>query len=152
MVCRAHKQCYACDPTLQVSDLCSAWEWNEDDRIYHALPLHHIHGIVNAFLCAHYAGATIEFAERFSPSLLWERLRDASQPPVSVFMGVPTMYIRLLQTFDAYSLNDRQELASSASKLRLWVCGSSSCPSAVFQRWYDLTGTPLINSSGLALL
>lgn len=132
---------------LQVNDLCSAWEWSSTDRIYHTLPLHHIHGIVNAFLCAHHAGATIEFAERFSPTALWDRISDSSQPPITLFMGVPTMYIRLLQAFDAsYDESQQRELAAAASKLRMWVCGSSSCPSPVFNRWQQLTG-PLWNAT-----
>ena len=39
-----------------VDTLCSAWEWQADDRILHTLPLHHVHGIVNALLCALRAG------------------------------------------------------------------------------------------------
>jgi acyl-CoA synthetase (AMP-forming)/AMP-acid ligase II len=31
--------------------LCAAWEWRPADRILHALPLHHVHGIVNALYC-----------------------------------------------------------------------------------------------------
>lgn len=34
-----------------VDTLCTAWEWQQQDRILHALPLHHVHGIVNALLC-----------------------------------------------------------------------------------------------------
>lgn len=39
-----------------VDTLCHAWEWQPDDRILHTLPLHHVHGIVNALLCALRAG------------------------------------------------------------------------------------------------
>jgi acyl-CoA synthetase (AMP-forming)/AMP-acid ligase II len=45
----------------QCDSLAAAWEWRDDDLIYHALPLHHIHGIVNAWMCAHYVGARVEF-------------------------------------------------------------------------------------------
>ena len=31
--------------------LLRAWGWQADDRLLHALPLHHVHGIVNALLC-----------------------------------------------------------------------------------------------------
>lgn len=35
----------------QVDTLCEAWAWEAADRILHCLPLHHVHGIVNALLC-----------------------------------------------------------------------------------------------------
>ena len=34
-----------------VRTLCTAWEWQPQDRILHALPLHHVHGVVNALYC-----------------------------------------------------------------------------------------------------
>ena len=40
-----------------VDTLCAAWAWQRDDRILHALPLHHVHGIVNALLGALRSGA-----------------------------------------------------------------------------------------------
>lgn len=49
----------------QVQSLCTAWEWAEADRIVHPLPMHHIHGIVNAWLCAHRSGAAVEFVQKF---------------------------------------------------------------------------------------
>lgn len=60
--------------SAQVSSLCTAWEWAETDRIVHPLPMHHIHGIVNAWLCAHRSGAAVEFIQKFrrAPSLLCE--------------------------------------------------------------------------------
>lgn len=42
-----------------VDTLCHAWEWQADDRILHTLPLHHVHGIVNALLCALRSGKRI---------------------------------------------------------------------------------------------
>lgn len=51
--------------------MVQAWEWSEKDAILHMLPMHHIHGIVNAWLCAHNAGATVEFMDKFVPSDVW---------------------------------------------------------------------------------
>ena len=58
----------------QVRTLCGAWRWQPSDRILHSLPLHHIHGVVNALYCALYAGATVEFMPKFSPEDTWQRL------------------------------------------------------------------------------
>ena len=52
-----------------------AWGWRQDDTILHTLPLHHIHGIVNALLTAHASGACVEFLPKFSPSHIWESLQ-----------------------------------------------------------------------------
>jgi acyl-CoA synthetase (AMP-forming)/AMP-acid ligase II len=55
-----------------------AWRWAASDRILHALPLHHIHGIVNALHCAHAAGACVDFMTSFQPNAAWRRLRVRS--------------------------------------------------------------------------
>ena len=58
-----------------ISALCTAWEWQPQDRILHALPLHHMHGLTNALLCAHAAGAAVDFLPSFSPSAVWASLQ-----------------------------------------------------------------------------
>lgn len=57
-----------------VNTLVNAWEWRETDRILHALPLHHVHGIVNALYCALEVGAAVEVLPKFSPSEAWRRI------------------------------------------------------------------------------
>lgn len=63
-----------CSVGAQVDTLCAAWGWAPSDRILHALPLHHIHGLVNALLCALRSGAAVEFMPKFSPGEAWQRL------------------------------------------------------------------------------
>lgn len=60
--------------SAQISALTNAWEWRPSDRLLHALPLHHIHGIVVGLYSAHASGAVVEFLPRFSPTAVWERL------------------------------------------------------------------------------
>ena len=88
-----------------MSTLVDAWYWSKSDRIHHILPLHHVHGIINALTCALYVGATVEMHQKFDAVQVWERWL-ASAPPVSedievhrtarprlsVFMSVPTVY------------------------------------------------------------
>ena len=52
----------------------TSWEWRASDRILHCLPLHHVHGIINALHCAHAVGATVEFLPKFSPTAVWDVL------------------------------------------------------------------------------
>jgi malonyl-CoA/methylmalonyl-CoA synthetase len=58
----------------QVRCLMSAWQWAPSDCIAHALPLHHVHGIVNALYCPHYVGAAVNFLPKFSPAGMWQQL------------------------------------------------------------------------------
>jgi malonyl-CoA/methylmalonyl-CoA synthetase len=132
----------------QVGSLVTAWEWAPTDRILHPLPLHHIHGIVNALLCPHTVGAAVEFLPRFSPTGLWSRLR--AQPPATVFMGVPTMYVRLLQAHDAAAPGAEKEAsAAAAAALRLTVSGSAACPVPLMRAWEAVTGTVLLERYGM---
>ena len=79
----SHRQCSLTAGALhthrslrtQVQGLCDSWAWQKDDRILHALPLHHVHGIINALYCAHYSGACVEFLPKFSPAVVWEKLK-----------------------------------------------------------------------------
>ena len=57
-----------------VGALVDAWAWHQDDRILHALPLHHVHGVINALHCAHAVGAAVEFLPKFSPADVWRCL------------------------------------------------------------------------------
>ena len=89
--------------TTQIHSLCAAWEWQKDDRILHTLPLHHIHGIVNALYCPLAVGATVEMMPSFSPTEVWSRLQrehnnNNNNDAITVFMGVPTMFAFLLNT------------------------------------------------------
>ena len=137
----------------QIDSMVSAWEWAASDRILHPLPLHHIHGIVNALLCPHAVGATVEFVPKFSPSGMWSRLRAGAggqQPPVTVFMGVPTMYVRLLQAADSTPAGPEKEAAAAAAAaLRLTVSGSAACPVPLMDAWERATGTRLLERYGM---
>jgi malonyl-CoA/methylmalonyl-CoA synthetase len=53
----------------------SAWQWAASDTIVHALPLHHVHGIINALYCPHVVGAAVNFLPSFSPAAVWEQLQ-----------------------------------------------------------------------------
>jgi malonyl-CoA/methylmalonyl-CoA synthetase len=40
----------------------------------HALPLHHVHGVINGLYCGHYSGAAISFLPKFSPAAVWQQI------------------------------------------------------------------------------
>ncbi|KAI1819755.1 hypothetical protein F4861DRAFT_525804 [Xylaria intraflava] len=62
--------------TAQSRSLLKAWEYTSQDRLLHILPLHHIHGTVNAILTPLFAGSTIEFLFPFNADTVWRRLAN----------------------------------------------------------------------------
>ncbi|KAK9838516.1 hypothetical protein WJX81_004577 [Elliptochloris bilobata] len=131
-----------------VSALVDAWAWREDDRILHALPLHHVHGVINALHCAHAAGAAVEFLPNFSPAHVWGCLMR-EEDAVTVFMGVPTMYAYLLNAYDAMAPAQQAAARAAAARLRLTVSGSAACPLPTMQRWEELSGQRLLERYGM---
>eukprot|EP00983_Pelagomonas_calceolata_P015160 482654-Pelagomonas_calceolata.AAC.2 len=77
----------------QVDSLCTAWEWGPEDAILHPLPLHHIHGIVNALYCPLYAGARVEFLPKFSPMAVWDRIMVCASIDLSRFGGLQILAV-----------------------------------------------------------
>ncbi len=128
----------------QVQTLVTAWGWQEGDRLLHVLPLHHIHGIVNALLCPLAVGATCEMLPKFEAGAVWERLASGE---ITVFMGVPTVYRRLI---DAWENGDRQRAwRAGCQSLRLVVSGSAALPVSVLTRWREITGIGLLERYGM---
>jgi malonyl-CoA/methylmalonyl-CoA synthetase len=132
--------------TAQVETLVEAWGWTAEDRILHVLPLHHTHGIVNALLCALWSGATCEMLPRFDPAAVWERL---SSGEVSLFMAVPTIYVKLIAEWEGATAGERAVLSRGAAALRLMVSGSAALPTHVFETWLEITGHELLERYGM---
>ncbi|KAF8067359.1 Acsf3 [Scenedesmus sp. PABB004] len=131
----------------QVACLTAAWRWRADDAILNALPLHHVHGVINALHCAHAAGAAVHFLPRFSPAAAWQELMAGG---VSVLMAVPTMYRYLLDHHDsALTPAERAAAAGAAAALRLAVAGSAAAPVALLARWRALAGGELLERYGM---
>jgi malonyl-CoA/methylmalonyl-CoA synthetase len=67
-----------------------AWQWQQDDVLLHALPLFHVHGLFVASHGALYSGSKMIFLPRFDAPQVTQLLARST-----VFMGVPTYYMRL---------------------------------------------------------
>ena len=130
----------------QIRMLVSAWGWSAEDRILHVLPLHHTHGLINALLCPLWCGAVCEFLPRFDPPEVWKHLTNKQ---VTVFMGVPTIYAKLLGYRE--KLSGREELLEnpSCSHLRLMVSGSAPLSVKIFNEWRATTGQILLERYGM---
>ncbi len=127
-----------------ICPLVSAWGWSERDHILHVLPLHHAHGLVNALLCCLWSGATCLMLPRFVACDVWDRLGQ-----VTLFMGVPTMYRRLLEVWEQAGSRQRSKWSTGCSSVRLMVSGSSALPADIFVRWEKVTGHRLLERYGM---
>jgi malonyl-CoA/methylmalonyl-CoA synthetase len=131
--------------TAQIGTLVRAWEWRADDRILHVLPLHHVHGIVNALCCAQWVGACCEFAPP-RPRAIWQRLASGD---ITLFMAVPTIYRRLIDAWEAAGREERERWSEGAAGVRLMVSGSAALPVPTLERWEEITGHRLLERYGM---
>ncbi|XP_010487468.1 PREDICTED: malonate--CoA ligase-like [Camelina sativa] len=140
----------------QVKMLTEAWEYTSADHILHCLPLHHVHGLFNALFAPLYARSSVEFLPKFSVSGIWRRWRESypvndekTDDAITVFTGVPTMYTRLIQGYEAMDKEMQDSSASAARKLRLMMSGSSALPRPVMHQWESITGHRLLERYGM---
>jgi malonyl-CoA/methylmalonyl-CoA synthetase len=130
----------------QIESLVEAWEWSAADRVPLFLPMHHIHGIINVTSCALWSGATVEAFERFDLNAILGRVRDDAY---TVFMAVPTIYVKLIQALEAASTEEREAIIGGFARMRLMVSGSAALPASVHEQWTALTGQKLLERYGM---
>jgi malonyl-CoA/methylmalonyl-CoA synthetase len=119
------------------------WGWTEaaaagrQDVLIHALPIFHVHGLFVASHCALLAGARMLWFSRFDARATVARL-----PEATVFMGVPTLYVRLLA---------EAGLTHEACRhMRLFVSGSAPLLLETFNEFRDRTGHTILERYGMS--
>jgi malonyl-CoA/methylmalonyl-CoA synthetase len=145
--------------TAQSRSLIEAWKYSPTDRLLHILPLHHIHGTVNALLTPLFAGSTIEFMFPFNADAVWKRLaapflhdNDGPKDKITFFTVVPTVYSRLLSTHKALpaDVQEAGRQAASPAHMRVAISGSAALPTPVKAAWRDLSrGNVLLERYGM---
>jgi malonyl-CoA/methylmalonyl-CoA synthetase len=116
--------------------LARAWRFGGADVVLHALPLFHVHGLFVAINTTLAAGAGLLLLPKFDAASVLRQL-----PQVTVFMGVPTHYTRLLQE---PGLN-----RESAARMRLFVCGSAPLAASTHQEFFRRTGHMILERYGM---
>ena len=113
------------------------WGWSRTDVLIHALPIFHVHGLFVASHCALLAGAKMIWLSKFDPTAVIARL-----PEATVFMGVPTLYVRLLA--------DARLTEVSCKNMRLFVAGSAPLLIETFTLWRERTGHTILERYGMS--
>jgi malonyl-CoA/methylmalonyl-CoA synthetase len=130
----------------QITSLVEAWGWTRDDRILEILPLHHIHGIVNVISCALWVGGVCEIFPRFDAQEVWNRI---AQGGLTLFMAVPTIYVKLIDAWEKASPAERRRMSEGCAKMRLMVSGSAALPVPILERWQEISGHVLLERYGM---
>ena len=119
--------------------LVDAWRFTADDRLLLALPLFHVHGLGNGVHCWLLSGCRMRLLERFDHASAVATLRDFR---ATVFFGVPTMYVRLLEVEPA-------EAREIGGAFRLCVSGSAPLPAQVLEDFEGLFGHRILERYGM---
>ena len=120
----------------QVLDTYWGWQHGQDVLI-HALPIFHVHGLFVAIHAALLSGSPMLWMGRFDPRLAIEWM-----PRATVFMGVPTLYVRMLAE---PSLN-----REVAQHMRLFIAGSAPLLLETFNEWQERTGHTILERYGMS--
>ncbi len=130
----------------QINALIEAWKWSKNDTILNVLPLHHIHGIVNAMLCPLYIGAEVVFVERFTPKNVFSAFLSGK---INVFMAVPTIYFKLITFYEELSSKEQEGISAVLKQFRLMVSGSAALPVSVLEKWKKISSHILLERYGM---
>ena len=117
------------------------WRFSPADRLVHALPLFHVHGLCLGVAGPLLTGFTLLLEERFDAARVVEAFANEG---ATAFMGVPTMYVRLLEHLDAHP-----EGAEALRKARLFTAGSAPLPAADFAAFREKTGHAILERYGM---
>jgi malonyl-CoA/methylmalonyl-CoA synthetase len=117
------------------------WGWRTPaeggDVLIHALPIFHVHGLFVASHGALLAGAKMLWLGRFDAARVIQLL-----PRATVFMGVPTLYVRLL--------GEPGLTRETCRNMRLFISGSAPLLLDTFVRFRERTGHTILERYGMS--
>ena len=117
------------------------WGWRSQgegvDVLIHALPIFHVHGLFVAIHGALLSGSKMLWLSKFDPQWVIDRL-----PRATVFMGVPTLYVRLLA--------ERGLDQAATCNMRLFIAGSAPLLIETFSQWQHRTGHTILERYGMS--
>jgi long-chain acyl-CoA synthetase len=115
------------------------FEFSVDDTVLVALPLFHVFGLSSVMNTCVLLGGTMTLVPRFEPRAVLEIMQ---RDRVTVFEGVPTMFIALLQAADGADYD--------LTSLRVAVSGGAPIPGEVIDSFESRFGIPILEGYGLS--
>ena len=121
--------------------LQALWGWRSaaegGDVLIHALPLFHVHGLFVAVHGALLNGSKMIWFSKFDARAVTARLGEAT-----VFMGVPTLYVRLLAE-PAFN-------AEACRHMRLFISGSAPLLADTHRQFLERCGHTILERYGMS--
>ena len=112
------------------------WGWVPGDVLIHALPIFHVHGLFVALHGALLNGSPMLWHAKFDPQRV-----IADMARASVFMGVPTLYVRMLA--------EPTLTRAAVARMRLFIAGSAPLLIETFTDWQARTGHTILERYGM---
>jgi malonyl-CoA/methylmalonyl-CoA synthetase len=119
--------------------VAESWRITSKDRYLAALPLFHVHGLGNGIQTWLAVGCHMKLVARFDYTTAAD-LFESYRP--TLFFGVPTMYVRLLDVAD----NRARGIGQTA---RLFVSGSAPLPAHVHDAFRTKFGQMILERYGM---
>ncbi len=112
------------------------WGFRQGDVLLHMLPTFHVHGLFVATHCALMNGSPMLFEPKFDAARALRLMKEAT-----VFMGVPTYYVRLLQ--------EKGLKREAVAHMRLFISGSAPLLPETFSAFRERTGQTILERYGM---
>ena len=114
-----------------------AFETTEDDIFMCVLPIFHVFAFTAAILVPLFVGGTVDIVESFQPKVVVNNLLHNK---ISVFLGVPAMYI---------VLTEEAKKSVKFPDLRLAISGGAALPVEVYHQAKETFDIPIAEGYGL---
>lgn len=125
---------------INALNLVDCWGVAKNDRYLAALPLFHVHGLANGVCSWVLSGCRMRLVERFDAK---RALEWFSEWRPTLFFGVPTMYLRMLEW-------PPDECARIGRLMRLFVSGSAPLAARVLEDFRARFGHTILERYGMS--
>jgi malonyl-CoA/methylmalonyl-CoA synthetase len=120
--------------------LLACWQIAAVDRFLLVLPLFHVHGLGNGLHCWLMSGCRMRLLERFEHRTAAQTFLDFRP---TLFFGVPTIYVRLLETAP-------EAAREIGGFMRLFVSGSAALPAHTLEEFRARFGHTILERYGMS--
>lgn len=125
-----------------IGALVDLWRFDPADVLSLSLPIFHVHGLGIGVFGSLLAGVTMRLHARFDPARIVADFE--SSPRATIFMGVPTMYVALLEHLQA-----SPAAAAALARARLFTAGSAALRPDVLDAFERATGHRILERYGM---